>query len=70
MLAIDNLRVFNVRSGPQRPVIVELTTRDGIVGYGEAAVAYGLGADAAAGMLRELARLIRQRAPERLASVV
>lgn len=55
MLAIDNLRVFNVRSGPQRPVIVELTTKDGITGYGEAAVAYGLGADAAAGMLKELA---------------
>jgi galactonate dehydratase len=58
MLAIDNFRVFNVRSGPQRPVIVELTTEDGIVGYGEAAVAYGLGADAAAGMLRELAACV------------
>lgn len=55
MLEIDNLRVFNVRSGPLRPVIVELTTKDGIVGYGEAAVAYGLAADAAAGMLKELA---------------
>ncbi|RDJ19901.1 mandelate racemase/muconate lactonizing enzyme family protein [Bosea caraganae] len=55
MLAIENLRIFNVRSGPQRPVIVELTTKDGIVGYGEAAVAYGMGAAAAAGMLKELA---------------
>jgi galactonate dehydratase len=55
MLTIDNLRVFNIRSGPLRPVIVELTTKDGIVGYGEAAVAYGLGADAAASMLKELA---------------
>lgn len=55
MLAIDNIRVFNVRSGQLRPVIVELTTKDGIKGYGEAAVAYGQGADAAAGMVKELA---------------
>jgi galactonate dehydratase len=55
MLVIDNLRVFNVRSGALRPVIVELTTRDGIAGYGEAAVAYGFGAQAAAGMLQDLA---------------
>ncbi|WP_029006129.1 mandelate racemase/muconate lactonizing enzyme family protein [Azorhizobium doebereinerae] len=55
MLTISNVRVFNIRSGPQRPVIVELSTRDGIVGYGEAAVAYGIGADAAAGMLADMA---------------
>lgn len=55
MLTVSNFRIFNIRSGPQRPVIVELTTSDGIVGYGEAAVAYGLGADAAVGMLKDMA---------------
>ncbi|WP_429923219.1 mandelate racemase/muconate lactonizing enzyme family protein [Agrobacterium vitis] len=55
MLIIENMRVFNIRSGGLHPVIVELSTKDGIFGYGEAAVAYGLGANAAAGMLSDLA---------------
>ena len=55
MLAIDNMRIFKISSGPLHPVLVELTTTDGIVGHGEAAVAYGLGANAAAGMLTDLA---------------
>ncbi|MBD9524705.1 mandelate racemase/muconate lactonizing enzyme family protein [Ensifer sp. ENS02] len=54
MQIIENMRVFNIRGGGLHPVIVELRTKDGIVGYGEAAVAYGLGADAAAGMLSDL----------------
>jgi len=55
VLTIENMRVFNIRGGGIHPVIVELVTRDGIAGYGEAAVAYGLGANAAAGMLSDLA---------------
>ena len=55
MLTIENLRVFTVRGGGLHPVIVELTTSDGITGYGEAAVAYGLGAKAAAGMIADFA---------------
>ena len=55
MLEIHNMRIFKIRGGPLHPVIVELTTTDGIVGYGEAAVAYGLGANAAAGMLTDIA---------------
>jgi len=55
MLTIENMRVFNIRGGGLHPVIVELVTKDGITGYGEAAVAYGLGANAAAGMLSDLA---------------
>ncbi|MBY5836289.1 mandelate racemase/muconate lactonizing enzyme family protein [Rhizobium leguminosarum] len=53
-MIIENMRVFNIHGGGLHPVIVELTTKDGIVGYGEAAVAYGLGANAAAGMLSDL----------------
>ena len=55
MLTIDNVRVFTIQGGGLHPVIVELTTKDGITGYGEAAVAYGLGAKAAAGMIADLA---------------
>jgi galactonate dehydratase len=55
VLTIDNVRVFNVRGGGLHPVIVELTTKDGITGYGEAAVAYGLGANATAGMISDFA---------------
>ena len=58
MLTIENMRVFNIRSGGIHPVLVELTTKDGIKGYGEAAVAYGIGANAAAGMLSDLAHKV------------
>jgi galactonate dehydratase len=54
MHTIENMRVFNIRGGGLHPVIVELRTKEGIIGYGEAAVAYGMGADAAAGMLSDL----------------
>lgn len=54
MQIIENMRVFNIRGGGLHPVILELRTKDGIVGYGEAAVAYGLGANAVAGMLADL----------------
>lgn len=54
MLTISNMRVFNIQASALHPVIVELTTKDGLRGYGEAAVAYGLGASAVAGMLKDL----------------
>lgn len=54
MLTIENVRIFNIRGGGLHPVILELTTTDGLKGHGEAAVAYGIGADATAGMLRDL----------------
>lgn len=58
MLTIENMRVFNIRGGGLHPVLVELTTTDGIAGYGEAAVAYGIGANATAGMLSDLAHKV------------
>ncbi|MCT4474891.1 mandelate racemase/muconate lactonizing enzyme family protein [Bosea spartocytisi] len=58
MLTIDNMRVFNIRGGGLHPVLVELSTKDGLKGYGEAAVAYGIGANAAAGMLSDLAHKV------------
>ena len=58
MLTIETMRVFNIRGGGIHPVVVELATKDGIRGYGEAAVAYGIGANAAAGMLSDLAHKV------------
>jgi galactonate dehydratase len=55
VLTIENMRVFNIKGAGLHPVIVELTTKDGITGYGEAAVAYGLGSNAVAGMLSDFA---------------
>ncbi len=54
MLTIENMRIFNIQGAGLHPVIVELRTKDGLLGYGEAAVAYGIGAKAAAGMLTDL----------------
>jgi galactonate dehydratase len=54
-MKIERIRVFNIKGGGIHPVILELTTADGITGYGEAAVAYGVGVTAAAGMLVDLA---------------
>lgn len=54
-MKIERVRVFNIKGGGIHPVIVELTTADGITRYGEAAVAYGVGASAAAGMLADMA---------------
>jgi len=52
------MRVYNIRGGGLHPVIVELSTKDGLHGYGEAAVAYGIGAGAVAGMLGDLAHKV------------
>ncbi|MCC7427281.1 MAG: mandelate racemase/muconate lactonizing enzyme family protein [Alphaproteobacteria bacterium] len=41
--------------GGRRPVLVELHTDEGLSGCGDASIAYGLGATAAAGMVKDLA---------------
>jgi galactonate dehydratase len=40
------------------PVLVEIATDEGITGVGEAAVAYGIGGTAAAGMIRDLVQAL------------
>lgn len=52
-MKIVSAKVFLVESGYVKPIIVELTTDEGITGIGEAAIAYGLGATAAAGMIKD-----------------
>lgn len=43
---------------PWRPVVCRVNTDDGLYGYGEAAMAYGIGASGAFGMVKDLAGLI------------
>jgi galactonate dehydratase len=54
-MRVERVRVFNIKGGGIHPVIVELTTADGMTSYGEAALAYGVGANAATGMLADMA---------------
>lgn len=46
--------IYLIDSGGIRPVILELVTDEGITGLGEAAIAYGIGGTAAAGMLKDI----------------
>lgn len=54
-MRVTNMKVYCITKGELHPVLVELSTDEGITGWGEAAVAYGIGAKAAAGMLADLA---------------
>ncbi len=54
MPRIIGASIYIVRIAGRHPVIVELQTDAGISGVGEAAVAYGVGATAAAGMIKDL----------------
>lgn len=49
-----------------RPVLLELITDEGVVGVGEAGVAYGVGGTAAAGMVKDLAALVLGKDPSRI----
>jgi galactonate dehydratase len=53
-MKIVSARIYLVRIAGRHPVLVELVTDDGVTGVGDAAIAYGLGATAAAGMLKDL----------------
>ena len=43
---------------PWRPTVCRVNTDEGLYGYGEAALAYGIGAPAAFGMIKDLSTLI------------
>lgn len=57
-MKIRSVKVYLVNSGRLHPVIVRIDTDEGISGIGEAAIAYGLGGTAAAGMIKDLATRI------------
>jgi galactonate dehydratase len=52
-MKVSKADIYIVRSGNIQPVIVELTTDDGITGIGEANIAYGVGQTATAGMVQD-----------------
>jgi galactonate dehydratase len=54
-MRVASARVYLIEIDGRRPVILEVTTDEGVTGLGEAAVAYGAGATAAAAMVKELA---------------
>ncbi|OCW56678.1 mandelate racemase/muconate lactonizing enzyme family protein [Hoeflea olei] len=53
-MRVVNMKIYRITRGELHPVLVELVTDEGITGWGEAAVAYGIGAQAVAGMLADL----------------
>jgi len=53
-MKITRARIYLVRIAGRHPVLVELDTDEGVSGVGDAAVAYGTGATAAAGMIKDL----------------
>jgi galactonate dehydratase len=60
-------RIYLIKVGSLHPVLVEVITDEEIVGTGEAAVAYGVGGTAAAGMVKDLVdRLLLGRDPLRI----
>src|SRR4051812_34985575 len=54
MTKIVSADIYIVRIGGRHPVIVEIKTDAGVSGLGEAALAYGVGETAAAGMIKDL----------------
>jgi galactonate dehydratase len=51
---ITGAKIYLLKIGSLHPVLVEITTDQGLMGVGEAAVAYGIGGTAAAGMVKDL----------------
>ncbi len=53
-MKITRAEIYIVRIDGRHPVVVRLHTDEGISGLGEAAIAYGVGETAAAGMIKDL----------------
>jgi galactonate dehydratase len=69
-MKVDTVNIYLVTTGKLHPVVVELVTDDAVSGIGEAAIAYGLGGTAAAGMIKDLCeRMIVGCDPARIESL-
>jgi galactonate dehydratase len=55
-MKITEVKVYLVSIGGRHPVLAQVQTDEGQSGLGEAAIAYGTGATAAAGMVKDLAQ--------------
>jgi galactonate dehydratase len=65
-MKIRKVDIYLAKSGKLRPIIVEISTDEGVTGVGEAGVAYGRGSNAAAGMIKDLAPDLIGRDPARI----
>jgi galactonate dehydratase len=66
-MKVTGAKVYLVTIDRLHPVLVEVATDEGITGVGEAAVAYGIGGTAAAGMIRDLVQaMVLGRNPFRI----
>ena len=54
-MKVIEVKIYLVRIGGRHPVLAQVFTDEGLSGVGEAAIAYGTGATAAAGMIKDLA---------------
>jgi hypothetical protein len=54
IMKVVEARIYLVEIGTRHPVLVQVFTDEGISGVGEEAIAYGTGANAAAGMIKDL----------------
>jgi|SRR5262249_26421132 len=69
-MKVTAARIYLVAIGSLHPVLVELITDEGVIGTGEAGVAYGIGSTAAAGMVKDLVeRLLLGRDPLRIEQI-
>src|SRR6516164_9062030 len=69
-MKIARVKIYLIAGGKLHPVIVEIVTDEGVSGIGEAAIAYGLGGTAAAGMVKDLSeRMLIGRDPFRIEEI-
>lgn len=69
-MKITEIEIFLVSIGGRYPVLVRISTDQGVRGLGEAAVAWGTGASAAASMIKELAeQFLLGKDPSRIAAL-
>src|SRR6266404_5121441 len=68
-MKITKIRIYLIAIGSLHPVLAEIVTDDGLTGIGEAAIAYGHGGTAAAGMIKDLAALVLGRDPSRIEEI-
>src|SRR5205085_6809891 len=67
LMKLTSAEIYIARIDGRHPVIVRLHTDEGVSGLGEAALAYGVGETAAAGMIQDLfEHVVRGRDPFRI----